>query len=422
MENKQPIYCIETERAVLSTLLSRSEAREHVSGVPAEWFYSPMHRDIFALIVGGGSIDGITVARELAGKYRASEIAEVIMTQATLSSLPTHVAALRQMYAKRIALMRAKEIVASLHNSDAATIRARLADAAREINTVVDDDGGVASLDRYLATLEARSRGEHRGYSTGYNCIDVAINGLIPGGFYVIAGRAKMGKTMFAVNLADNLVKAGKRVMFVSLEMGNDEIYDLVFARRMGINSKRLKMYSGAITDDDWVRVVDVAGKMYDNQMMITRKGRTLAEVEALVVQHKPDVLFVDNLNLMRGETKYGNKVHEIGSITSGLKVLAGDYRIPVVLIAQLNRASDTRECKVPVPSDLRDSGSIEQDANVVFFVYRPGYYDRRLDQSVCQIIVALNRSGESGAYTFRADLAISSFNHVEGSHATYQD
>lgn len=410
MLNNQPLFDVDTERIVLSTFINFASAGEYIAQVEPDMFYNPAHQKIFRVITElRPIIDMVSVMREMQGEIERGTLAEIAQVTGSVAMLPTHISYLREFRTKRIALRRAKEMVAALPTLNASEIKQRLAEAAKEIDYLHPQDE-VSPIESYLSLLDARSRGLIKGISTGYQQLDHYIDGFLNGGLYVVAGRPKMGKTMFCINLIDNALRQGKRVLLQSLEMDSAEIFDLLFSRRMRCNSRLLKRNTVSLTDEQWQQVSQTANDFATGNIIIERGGRTVSKLQASIEKYKPELVVIDNLNLLRGERGQQSKVHEIGDITADLKVMAGDMNIPVLLIAHLNRQCDMRENKRPMLSDLRDSGSIEQDANVVMFVYRPGYYDRNIDQRICEIIIAANRSGEAGYLNFLADLSTSSF------------
>jgi len=409
--DKQPLYSLETEHAVLSALLRSSIARAELHAIDDDLFYNLSNQRILTAIRKyGDAIDTTTLCRELTDANDRATAIKLYELDVPYSALAGHVEHLRDLRARRKALQRAKEIVSKLHTLAPSDIKQALAQAAAEIGYMIPREE-VSAIEQYLALLEARSRGQIRGISSGYSCLDYYIDGFLAGGLYVIAGRPKMGKTIFAINLLDNALRQDKRVLMLSLEMDSNEILDLIFARRMRVNSRLLKRRAAELTDQQWADITNIAGYLADgDRLHIERRARTTQQIRDLIEQRNPDLLVIDNLNLLHGDTSYGNRVHEISSITAELKVMAGDYNIPIILIAHLNRQCDMREDKRPLLADLRDSGSIEQDANVVMFVYRPGYYDHNVDQRICEIIIAANRSGEVGYINYMADLSTSNF------------
>jgi replicative DNA helicase len=243
------------------------------------------------------------------------------------------------------------------------------------------------------------------GVTTGFNKLNDRLNGLQNSNLIIIAGRPGMGKTSFAVNIAHNAARAGKTVAIFTLEMSAVQIVHKLITSETGLTSRTLQ--SGPITKEDWNKLA-IAGdplnelKIYiddssrPSAMEINSKCRRLKSGEGL------DLVVIDYLQLMDSRTKgkYENRTAEVSEITRNLKALAKDLNVPVVALSQLSRAPEGRKEKRPILSDLRESGSIEQDADVVLFVHRDQYYatEKSSDEwETAEIIIGKNRTGPTG-------------------------
>ena len=255
-----------------------------------------------------------------------------------------------------------------------------------------------------LDQLNSPDSDKFRGVPTGIKELDETITGLNRTDLILLGARPGMGKTSFALNIARHAaVKAGRKVAFFSLEMGREQLCSRLLSTEALVGGTKLR--TGKLADDEWVRLVeagDILSKApiyFDDNPSIT-----VPEMKAKLRRLKDvDLVIIDYLQLMNGTSRRGgdNRVQEISEITRGLKVMAKELNIPVLTLSQLARDSEKRTSHRPVLSDLRDSGSIEQDADIVLFLYREDYYanegdPEESDKNSGECIVAKNRHGEA--------------------------
>lgn len=239
---------------------------------------------------------------------------------------------------------------------------------------------------------------EPPGLQTGFAAVDRVIGGMRPGNLLLLAARPSMGKSALAQGIVDYVsVRAGKRVLWFSFEMSGEEIVDRGLAASGRVNLQRV--ISGALNDTDWPKLAHAAGRLHHSKThVIDKGGLTIEEVRSIsrtFAARNSDLglIVVDYVQLMQGVGESREQV--VSSISRGLKALAGELRIPVLALSQLNRALEQRNDKRPQLSDLRESGSLEQDANVVMFIYRDDYYDSETEHpGIAEIGVAKNRNG----------------------------
>ncbi len=258
----------------------------------------------------------------------------------------------------------------------------------------------VESFDR-LDSLH-KDKGTMRGVPTGFKGIDNILAGLQKSDLIIIAGRPSMGKTSLALNIAQNVAtKEGVPVGIFSLEMSKEQLIDRLLASEAGIDSWKLR--TGSLEDKDFEKINKAMGILAeapifidDSAMANVMEMRTKAR--RLQSEHDLGLLVVDYLQLMSGRNSGENRVHEISEITRGLKGLARELNVPVIALSQLSRSVEQRSPKIPQLSDLRDSGSIEQDADVVMFIYREDYYDKETDKkNIADILIKKHRNGPTG-------------------------
>jgi len=259
------------------------------------------------------------------------------------------------------------------------------------------------------------------GIATGFEKLDERINGLKPGNLVIIAGRPAMGKTTFALNISDHNAMTGKTVLFFSREMTSSELIDKSMSNLSGVPLNNIK--TGDLTSDNWSFLSSTVSRFQDKNLFIDECSRTVQQMSIIAKKKKMreglDLIVIDYLQLMDG--KGDNRTAQIGSITRGLKALAKELEIPIILLSQLSREVEKRPDKRPMMSDLRDSGEIEQDADIIIFVYRDEVYyeDDAMNKGFAEILVRKFRNGEIGNEILSTDLSRSKF--LDVSNFTYQ-
>ncbi|RKU03368.1 replicative DNA helicase [Burkholderia sp. Nafp2/4-1b] len=389
--NKSPrgVPCsIEAEQSVIGALLIDNDAIDRIGDLRAEHFYRGDHRALFALIVemivSGAGADVVTVYERLQARGKVDEFGGMRYLNALAQHTPSsanialYAGAVRDRAQKRGLLAAANEIRDSVGAS--ADSAAELIDrAAAKLDAL-----GMASVKRepklaaqgladHIPKLEGRSSGKERVISTGLDNLDRALNGgLRPGWSVILAARPGMGKTSLALNIASHAA-VDHSVLFLSMEMPESELHDRNLASLGRIALDKVMQAPEADTDF-WNRVTAAAVKIKDLNLYIDDQAalRLLdVRAKARLIKRKAglDVLIVDYLQLMVGDGV--NRNAEIEAISRGLKALAKELDIAIIALAQLNRQVEQRASRIPQLSDLRDSGSIEQDADAVLFIHR---------------------------------------------------
>lgn len=257
-------------------------------------------------------------------------------------------------------------------------------------------------MDLY-AQLDERSRSDSDipGLSTGFRDLDVALTGLNKSDLILVAARPGMGKTAFALNLALNAAKvSGKDVAVFQLEMSKDQLASRFLASEALLDSHKLK--TGNLTPDDWMKIARATSVLAKTHIYVDdNPAITVAEIKAKCrrLGEELGLIVIDYIQLMQtGGRRSENRVQEVAEISRSLKIMAKELNVPVVCLSQLSRAAEQRADKRPMLSDLRESGAIEQDADIVMFIYRDDYYDAESDdKNVAEIIIAKNRHGATG-------------------------
>jgi replicative DNA helicase len=246
---------------------------------------------------------------------------------------------------------------------------------------------------------------KYRGVPTGFRDLDNILSGLQPADLVVLAARPSMGKTALALNVAQNVAKKGFTVGLISLEMSKEQLVERMFCSLMSVDS--WKMRTGKLSDDDFAKIGNVMDELNHMKIFIDDSvGGSLPELKAkarrLKMEMGLDVLIIDYLQLMSaggsGASYQHNRVQEISEISRSLKELARDLSVPIIALSQLSRAVEMRPSKIPQLSDLRESGAIEQDADVVLMMYREDYYEEDCDRpGLTDIYVRKHRNGPIG-------------------------
>jgi replicative DNA helicase len=257
--------------------------------------------------------------------------------------------------------------------------------------------------DYYDRIDQIATRGEEfMGVPTGFIDLDRLLSGLQPSDMLIIAGRPGMGKTAFMLSVAKNAAQVYKKhVAIFSLEMANEQLVQRLIAQETGIDSQRLR--TGKLNEDEWPVFTHAIEVLSDTRMFLDDTPaltplQLRTKCRRLHLEYQLDLILVDYLQLMSGGLRIENRVQEVSYISRNLKVLARELNVPVLAAAQLSRAVEQRADKEPQLSDLRESGSLEQDADIVMFIHRPEMYEKdATKQNIAQIKIAKHRNGPVG-------------------------
>jgi replicative DNA helicase len=426
-----PPSAIEVEESLIGAMLLSQEAVSVAyETVQPEDFYRPLHGQIFSAIIAlanaGEPVDYVTVQAKL------QERGAVAVELAVLSSLQmnTPSAANAQHYAELVrekAQQRRLIAVAGEIVDDAyvATddVVGLIDEAERKINQIGDErrTDSVSPLQRLLLNeadiLEQRgeTRGQFNGLETGYKSVDVILQGLQPNSLTIVGARPAMGKTAFGLGIAVHVGAIVQRpALYFSLEMSRQELAERILASTAGIDSSKLR--TGDLSDGDWNRAHDAFGFLQSAKVFIDdNPALTVMDVRARarrIKQQNGDlgVVIIDYLQLMSSRGRAENRQVEVSEMSRSLKILARELSCPIIALSQLSRKLEERGDKRPMMSDLRESGALEQDADVVLFLFRPEQYgevpnDKKSD---AEIIVGKNRNGptRTAHLTWRGEFA----------------
>jgi replicative DNA helicase len=266
------------------------------------------------------------------------------------------------------------------------------------------------------------------GVATGFRDLDNITSGLQPGELIIVAARPSMGKTAFTLNLASHVAtRLSQPVMFFSLEMGAEQLVQRLIGSEARIDISNLR--KGFIQRHEWSKLAEASGRLSEAPFFIDETPSiTVSEVRNKCRRQMHEtglsLVIVDYLQLMQGPTGYDNKATEVGEISKGLKTIARELNIPVIALSQLNRGVESRTDKRPMMSDLRESGAIEQDADVIAFLYREEYYakDKTPEDKlgIAEVIVAKHRNGPTGTLELRFFSNITRFDNLDRVHEEY--
>jgi len=419
-----PPHSTEVEQSVLGALLTDGEAIIKIADfLKAKDFYDPAHKEVYEAIMNlynsHRPIDLLTVTTELqdserinaaGGSAYLAELTTVVPTSANIiqyAQIVKKKATLRKM-------IKAGEAVKALGYDEDAMIEEQLEKAEKEIfqitQTFLKDrfvhirDILSERYEKFAQMHEAKEEEKMKGISTGFQTLDFRLSGLQPSDLIIVASRPGMGKTSLLLNIAQNVaIKYGKTVGLFSLEMSKEQLVDRLFSSMMGVDSWKLQ--KGKLEDSDFQRMGPIMDELNKANIFIDDTvSSTIHELRAkarrLQMEHGLDLIIVDYLQLMStGTNMYaGNRVQEISEISRALKALGRELRIPILAASQLSRAVESRPGNIPQLSDLRESGSIEQDADIVMMLYREDMYEEDSDRpGICDVYIRKFRNGPTG-------------------------
>ncbi len=422
-----PPHSIESESSVLGGLLLDNNAWDRVGDVLAEDnFYRHEHKLIFtaisSMINAGKPADVITVYEQLQGIGKAEEVGGLAYLNQLAQYVPsaTNIRRYGEIVRERAILRRlvtaSDEIATNAFNPQGKTVERVLDEAEQKIFAIGEEGSrmkqGFQSLDNLVVDLLDRVQEmadnpvDVTGVPTGFTDLDRMTSGLQAGDMVVLAARPSMGKTALAVNIAEHVaLNEGLPVAIFSMEMGAAQLAVRIVGSIGRVNQGNLR--TGKLTDEEWPRLSEAIERLRTVSLHIDETpGLTPSELRAnarrLARQcGKLGLIVVDYLQLMSGSgsaASSDNRATELGEISRGLKMLAKELQCPVIALSQLNRSVEQRTDKRPMMSDLRESGAIEQDADIIMFIYRDDYYNKESNEpNVAEVIIGKQRNGPTG-------------------------
>ena len=418
-ENRMPPQNIEAEKAVLGAMLIKKDAIIEVQEIlRPEDFYREAHKVAYEAMLkltdSEEAVDIVTLTEELRKEEQLERVGGVRFVTDIANTVPT--AANISYHAKIVKekaelrrLIDAATAIAAAAYEDTDEVANIMDEAEKRILAVAagqSNDGFEPMKAILLRTFDRindlyESKGNITGISTGFKDLDHITSGLQPSDLVLVAARPSMGKTAFTLNMASyiGLHNLGT-VAFFSLEMSKEQLMQRMLCSEGGIDAQRLR--TGQLDDDEWTRLVETANRLISAPIYIDdTAGITVMEMRSkarrLKAEHGLSVIFIDYLQLMQGRASKNsdNRQQEISEISRSLKALARELSVPVIALSQLSRSVESRQVKRPMLSDLRESGSLEQDADIVMFLYREDYYDKDTEaKNITEVIIAKHRNG----------------------------
>jgi replicative DNA helicase len=422
-----PPHSLEAEQAVLGGLLIAPTAWDNVADVVgSQDFYRPDHRLIFdgigALAASGKPCDVVTVSEYLERTGRLEDAGGLAYLGTLARDTPTaaNVRAYAEIVRERSLLRQlitvGTDIASSVFNNEGSSARDLVDRAEQGVFQIAEagsrgKDGAVAVrtlLPEIIDQIDElhTNPDKPRGLNTGFADFDKLTGGLRPGDLIIIAGRPSMGKSALAVNIAEYAAvnpSIRASVAIFSMEMPSDQVVTRMLSSIGSVPLGSLR--SGRISDEDWVRITGATSQLSEAKIFIDETpALTPTELRArarrIKREHGLGLVVVDYLQLMQVPGTKENRATEIAEISRGLKVLAKELAVPVIALSQLNRGVEQREHKKPVMSDLRESGAIEQDSDIILLIYRDEVYNKETTKKgIAEIDVAKHRNGEIGTF-----------------------
>lgn len=421
---KVPPHSLEVERSTLGSLLIDKEAVSKVADLlTADDFYHESHgaiyQAIFDLYDKRAPIDLLTVTNLLEERKQLEQIGGASYLANLTNEVPTatHVFQYAMIVKQKSTLRRlikAGSIISGMGYNQTDPLEELLETSEKALFGVSQTflkDRFVhikeilnATYDKITELHDPATKDKYRGIPTGFRDLDGILSGLQPSDLIILAARPSMGKTSLALNIAQNVAKKGYSVGVISLEMSKEQLVERMFCSLLEVDSWKLR--TGKLTEDDFMRIGGIMDELYAMKIYIDDSvGNSIAELRAkarrLQMEHGLNFLIVDYLQLMTAggkSTSQTNRVQEISEISRALKGLARELKIPIMALSQLSRAVELRPSKIPQLSDLRESGAIEQDADVVMMMYREDYYEEDTDRpGVTDVFIRKHRNGPTG-------------------------
>jgi replicative DNA helicase len=442
-----PPHSVEAEQAVLGGLLLDPVAWDQVAdAVTQDDFYRPDHQLIFEAIGSlageGKPCDVVTVSQHLEriGKLEAAGglayLSSVARDTPSAANVRAYADIVRERSLLRQLIRAGTDIASAVFNNDGETARALVDRAEQRVFEIAEGSfrrrEGAVSVRTLLPGVIDQIDEWHqnpdklRGLPTGFTDFDKITGGLRPGDLVIVAGRPSMGKTTLAVNMAEYAAvhpHTRASVAIFSMEMPSEQVITRMLSSIGGVPLNSLR--SGKISDEDWVRITSATSQLSEAKIFVDETPalnptELRARARRVKREHGLSLVVVDYLQLMQVPGTKENRATEIAEISRGLKALAKELSVPVIALSQLNRGVEQREHKKPVMSDLRESGAIEQDADMILLIYREEVYDRNTTKKgIAEIDLVKHRNGEIGTFLLTFQGQFTRFaNYVSDSYA----
>ncbi len=423
-------HSTEAEQSVIGSMMLDKDAIVAASGIITEEdFYNRQYAAVFQAMEElndeGKPVDMVTLQNRLREKDVPPEVSSLEFVRDLITAVPTsanirHYATIVSEKATLRRLIKACDEIINACYAGKEGLETVLDDAEKSIFNIVQHRNFndyipirrivLEAMDRIVAA--SKSKGSVTGVATGFLDLDYKTAGMQPAELILIAARPSMGKTAFALNIAQYVAFSNNQpIAIFSLEMSREQLVNRLFAMQSHVDSQHIR--TGNLTDREWEDLIEGAGIIGKSKLIIDdTPGITLSELRSKCrkfrLEHDIKMVIIDYLQLMSGNGRTDSRQQEISEISRGLKALARELNVPVIALSQLNRTVEQRPEHRPMLSDLRESGAIEQDADVVMFIYRDDYYNKDSDKKgIAEIIIAKQRNGPIGTVElgWQADL-----------------
>ena len=429
---------LEAEKAVLGALLLNDEnVAQVVELLQPHDFYVPSHRVIYQAIIEIAQrmerVDLVTLQDVLDRKGQLETIGGVVALLSLQEDIPS--LGLVSQHAK---IIKEKAVLRDLINSASVIIASCFSQEDREINSVLDEaektifqisnkraeqnfvqlNIWVKKTFQHLNDIKSSSGGL-TGIASGYGVLDQMTSGFQKGDLIILAARPSMGKTALALNIGAHVAANGLHVGVFSLEMGGEQLTLRLLSAESNIAHHNIR--NATITSDEWVELINAASRLSERRLYIDDTAgldimSLRAKARKLKAQHGIDFLVVDYLQMLHSSKRHENRHQEVSEISRALKALAKELQVPILALSQLSRAVDSRMDKRPMLSDLRESGAIEQDADVIMFLYRDVVYNPDTENpALAELIVGKQRNGPTGTVQLQFLRELTKFEDLEG-------
>ena len=410
----------EAEQSVIGSMIMDQDAIVSASEIiTSEDFYNKQYGVMFDAMLelhdSGIPVDLVTLQDRLKEKDVPPEVSGLEFVRELLANTPTsaHVKYYAEIvYEKSILrkMIRLNEDVANTCYAGKESLEVILEETEKKVFQLVQTKGGGDFVPIRQVVMNAmdkiekasRNKGSVTGIPTGFTDLDYRTAGLQPSDLILIAARPSMGKTAFVLNIAQHIAfRQNKTVAIFSLEMSKEQLVNRMFSLESNVDAQKLR--TGSLNDMEWERLIESAGVIGKSNLIIDdTPGISISELRSKCrkykLEHNLAIIMIDYLQLMSGSGKSDSRQQEISDISRSLKSVARELSVPVIALSQLSRAVEQRPDHRPMLSDLRESGAIEQDADVVMFIYRDDYYDHDTDKKgISEIIIAKQRNGPIG-------------------------
>lgn len=416
MKDKIPPQAIDVEEVLLGAILIDGKSIDRVKSViNSEMFYNSEHGSLYKRLIDmhtqGKSIDIVTVKQST--DLQATFLSKLTSRVASSAHIKEHAAIIYDKWLAREMIKTGTEIIEKSYNEDIVDVIKSVRDSVEKkllsvlgINSfgISLKDAGNKSLDEYYKREQMIKQGKRSGIPSSLNALDTYTAGWQPEQLIVLAARPGMGKTSMAINFLMRAASVEKSVAMFSLEMSAVKLTDKIICSAANISLSDYK--KGKLTNEDRIKAeesIDLlsAWKVNFNDNLLTDIDQIYASAQAIKSRSGLDMIIIDYLQLMKGSGNANNREREVAENSRKAKIMAVELGCPVILLSQLNRGLESRGDKRPMLSDLRESGAIEQDADIVLFLYRDAVYNSEADQSKGEIIIAKHREGPTGIVDF---------------------